>query len=193
MLLFYMNIIGFVGSPHKNGNTAWVVNQIINGAKQQGAKTQVFYASDLNINFCKGCRACMNKKGCVIKDDMQKIYNELKTADALILGSPNYMGQMSGQAKLFVDRLSAEISPRFSPKFKPENAGKKLILAFTQGNPDKDKFKVYYDYTKDMFKLLEFDVKDLVVVAGTRDTNANEMKVLRTELENIGQKLKIAD
>lgn len=184
-----MKIIGFNGSPHKDGNTAWVVNRILEGAREAGAETQIFYASELGIAPCKGCRACMNKKGCVIKDGMQEIYTALKTADALVLGTPNYMGQMSAQAKAFVDRLSAEISPRFSPKFKEENAGKKLVLAFTQGNPDADKFKAYYDYTKDSFTLLEFKVGEVVVVAGTRSESPNERKELLEEMKAVGRSL----
>jgi multimeric flavodoxin WrbA len=120
---------------------------------------------------------------------MRKIYAELKQADALVLGSPIYMGQMSGQAKVFTDRLFAQITPRFSPSFKEENAGKKLILAFTQGNPDPGKFQAYYDYTKSMFQMLEFDVKDVVVVAGTRGGQASEREDLPDALLCTGGKL----
>jgi len=84
------------------------------------------------------------------------------------------MGQMSAQAKVFTDRLFAQITPRFSPRFKEENAGKKLVLVFTQGNPDPDRFKEYYKYTEKMFRLLEFDVRAVRVIAGTRTTPAWE-------------------
>lgn len=184
-----MKIIGFIGSPQKKGNTAWVVNKILEGAIEAGAECQVFYSSELDITPCKGCRTCMNNKGCVIKDDMKKIYAALKTADALVIGTPNYMGQMSAQTKILIDRLSAEISPRFSPKFKEENAGKKLVIAFTQGNPDAGKFKVYYDYIKDTFTLLEFIVKDVVIVAGTRSEHVNENKELSEEMKLVGRSL----
>ena len=120
---------------------------------------------------------------------MQKIYAMLKYADGLVLGSPIYMGQMSAQAKIFTDRLFAQITPRFSPRFKEENAGKKLILVFTQGNPDASKFKTYCDYTKQMFQLLEFDVKDMIIVTDTRTEPASEKKGLLSELMKMGAKL----
>jgi multimeric flavodoxin WrbA len=113
-----MNIIGFVGSPHKDGNTAWTVNKILEGASEQGANIQVFNASALDLKPCQGCLVCVKGDGCVLKDDMLQIYAALKTADALILGAPIYMGQMSAQAKVFTDRLFAQIKPRFSPSFK---------------------------------------------------------------------------
>jgi multimeric flavodoxin WrbA len=120
---------------------------------------------------------------------MQKLYDALGQADALVLGSPVYMGQMSAQAKTFTDRLFAHITPRFSPHFKEKNAGKKLLLVFTQGNPDSGKFQVYYDYTKEMFQMLEFDVKGLHVIAGMRSESAHERKELHTAMKDIGSAL----
>ena len=186
-----MKIIGFIGSPRKEGNTAWTVNKILESAKEHGAETKSWHSSDLDIKPCKGCLGCVKNGVCVIDDDMQKIYDALENANALVLGSPVYMGQMSAQAKIFTDRLFAQITPRFSPRFKEENAGKKLVLVFTQGNPDPDMFKIYFDYTKSMFQLLEFDVKGLYVVAGLRNESAYERKELHIEMKNIGSSLTI--
>jgi multimeric flavodoxin WrbA len=184
-----MNIIGFSGSPRRGGNTVWAVGQVLDGAKSAGANIQLFSASELDIKPCQGCLSCTKGGGCVIKDDMQKIYAALKTADALVLGAPIYMGQMSAQAKAFTDRLFAQITPRFSPRFKEENAGKKLILVWTQGNPDGEKFKEYLDYTKKMFGMLEFDVQDAIVVTGTRTEAASEQIGLGERLQSVGAKL----
>ena len=179
-----MKTIGFVASPRNDGNTAFVVNKILEGAKESGAETEIWHSGELKIMPCKGCLGCVKSGKCVIDDDMQKIYESLKQADALVLGSPIYMGQMSAQAKIFTDRLFAYITPRFSPRFKEENAGKKLILVFTQGNPDPEKFKAYYEYTRQMFQMLEFDVKDVIVVTDTRSKPASEG--IPDEIKNAG-------
>ena len=185
-----MKIIGIIASPRKDGNTAWIVNKILEGANEEGAVTQCWSFSDLDIKPCRGCLGChQGDRGCVINDDMQKIYRALEHADALVLGSPIYMGQMSGQAKIFTDRLFAQITPRFSPHFKEEHAGKKLILAFSQGNPDPGMFQVYIDYTKHMFQLLEFDVKEAVVVAGMRNESAHERTDMHAAMKGIGSSL----
>ena len=184
-----MKISGFIGSSRKEGNTAWVVNKILEGAKKQGAETQVWYFSDLDIKPCKGCLGCTKNNKCMIDDDMQKIYDTLEQTDALVLGSPVYMGQMSAQAKMFTDRLFAQITPRFSPTFKEKNAGKKLILAFTQGNPDANMFQTYFDYTKRVFQLLEFDVKGVHVVSGLRTEPAHERTELVALMKDIGSAL----
>ena len=186
-----MNIIAFNASPRENGNTAWIINKILEGAKENGAETRIFHSGKLNIKPCIGCLCC--KKGgqeCIIRDDMQKLYKKIKDADALILGSPVYMGQMSGQAKIFTDRLFAHFSPRFSPHFKEGSVKKKrLLLVFDQGNPDAEKFRAYFDYTRSMFQMLEFDVPEVQVVAGLRTEAAEDKEGLSSELKNIGRSL----
>ncbi|MCL1972744.1 MAG: flavodoxin family protein [Endomicrobia bacterium] len=187
-----MKIIGFIASPRKEGNTAWVVNKILEGAKEHGSETQVRHSCKLDIKPCQGCLCCHSgdhDHECIINDDMQKLYDEIEHADAIVLGSPVYMGQMSAQAKIFTDRLFAQISPRFSPYFKENAAKKKLLLAFTQGNPDAGMFQAYFDYTKKMFQLLEFDVKEVVVVTGMRNGPAHERKDLHAAMKDIGSSL----
>ncbi|UJX39258.1 flavodoxin family protein [Desulfovibrio sp. JY] len=126
---------------------------------------------------------------CIINDDMQKIYDALAHADVLVLGSPIYMGQMSSQTKIFTDRLFAQYNPRFSPHFRGQNVAKKIVLVFSQGNPDPCKFQAYYDYTRNIFKMLEFEVEGVHVVAGTRNEQAQERKNLCTAMKGVGSSL----
>ncbi|MDA8425565.1 MAG: flavodoxin family protein [Treponema sp.] len=186
-----MKVIGFIASPRKEGNTAWIVNTILEGAKEQGAETQSWQFSDLDIKPCQGCLGChKGDRGCVIDDDMQRLYGPLEQADALVLGLPIYMGQMSAQAKIFTDRLFAHITPRFSPYYKAGKAAKKkLTLVFNQGNPDSGMFQSYFDYTKKMFQLLEFDVGEVQVVAGMRNEAAHERQGLHAAMRDVGSSL----
>jgi len=179
-----MKVIGFNASPRKIGNTSWVINKILNKANTE---TQLYNFADLNIKPCQGCLGCHidGNNGCVINDDMQKLYKELETTDTLILGTPIYMGQMTAQAKTFIDRLFAHISPRFSPHYKEKEKKIKLILVFTQGNPDKSKFQVYIEYTKQMFQLLEFDVIETIIVSNTRTETASKQEELQKCLDKM--------
>jgi multimeric flavodoxin WrbA len=121
---------------------------------------------------------------------MQKILDEIDHADALVFGSPVYMGQMTAQAKIFTDRLFPIFSPRFSPYFKEGNTSKKkLVFIFNQGNPDSSLFQTYIDYTNRMFELLGFDVKEVPAVAGMRNGPAHERKDLLSAMKDIGSSL----
>ncbi len=186
-----MKVIGFNFSPRKDGNTAWIVNKILEGAKDHGAQTLMWNFSDLDIKPCRGCWACHNSdRGCVINDDMKKHLDEIDHADALVFGSPIYMGQMTAQAKIFTDRLFARFSPRFSPYFKEGNTSKKkMVLVFNQGNPDPGLFQSYIDYTNHIFQLLEFDVKEVPAVTGMRNGPAYERNDLHTAMKDIGSSL----
>lgn len=185
-----MTIIGIIASPRKKGNTAFIVNKMLEGAKEQGAETSSFSFSDLTLKPCQGCLSChKTDRGCVVDDDMQKIYAAIEEADVVILGSPIYMGQMSAQAKIITDRLFAQISPRFSPHFKEKATKKKMVLTFNQGNPDSGMFQTYIDYTKHMFELLEFDVIAVPVVTGLRNGPAHERDDLHTSLKAFGSAL----
>jgi multimeric flavodoxin WrbA len=185
-----MKIIGLIASSRKEGNTAWAVNKILEGAKEQGAEVKSWCFSDLDIKPCRGCSSCKKGgKGCVVNDDMQSIYDAFTDTDAVVLGSPVYMGQMSAQAKIFTDRLYACTSPRFSPYYKENTKKKKMILVFTQGNPDSNLFQSYFEYTKNMFQLLEFDVKSVQVIAGTRSGQAHERNDMSASMKAIGSSL----
>lgn len=159
-----MKVLGLIGSPRMDGNTTKLVNAILEGAAENGAETKVYNLSKMDINPCKGCMTCKIEGKCVIDDDMQQLYDEIQAADAVVLGSPLYMWEVTAQTKLFIDRLIAFINLDFSTRL---NLPKKLFLAYTQGNPDPNNFKQYFDYMEGLFSFLHFDVQGSIVAAGT--------------------------
>ena len=159
-----MKVLGLIGSPRVDGNTTKLVNAILEGAAENGAETKVYNLSVLDINPCKGCMTCKIDGKCVVDDDMQQLYDEIQAADAVVLGSPLYMWEVTAQTKLFIDRLVAFLNPDFSTRL---NLPKKLVLAFTQGNPDLNTFKQYFDYMEGLFSFMQFDVQGSIVAAGT--------------------------
>lgn len=101
-----LNVLGIVGSPHNNGNTSYLVNYALDVINQEDDfEVELITLGDKNINYCIGCDKCKKSNRCVIDDDMQKLTSKVEKADALIVGSPVYFGDMSGQLKTFIDRL----------------------------------------------------------------------------------------
>ena len=147
-------------------------------------------AAGLDLKPCRACYACKEKdRRCVIHDDLPPVHASLLEAGALVLGAPIFMGQMSAQAKIFLDRLHPFFAPRFSPTFQEQHAGKALVLAFVQGNPDPELFKIYVDYTRQVFRTLAFDVRETVVVTNTRSVTAQEQGGLQARLKALGVSL----
>jgi multimeric flavodoxin WrbA len=99
-----MNVIGIVGSPRKGGNTEIMMREALASAKKAGAETEMILVADQNISPCNGCGACTGGDGCIIEDDMQKVYEKLLLADGLIFGTPVYFINVSAQAKAIIDR-----------------------------------------------------------------------------------------
>ena len=161
-----MKVLGIEGSPRKNGNTEKLVNAILEGAGQNGAGTRFYKLAEMNISPCDGCFDCREKGICGISDDMQRLYDEIQASDAVIIGSPVYMWQMSAQTKTFLDRSVLFIKPDFSTRL---IGNKQMVLAFTQGNPDSKAFQPYFEYLEKLLSFLHYDVRETIVATGTRN------------------------
>ena len=95
-------IIIIDGGPRKTFNTASMLKKFAEGvhsvSKEIEVKTYRLYDFDY-----KGCMSCM---ACKIKDNLTPILNEIAEADGLVLGSPNYFGEITGQMRAFLERLA---------------------------------------------------------------------------------------
>ena len=97
------------GSPRKNGNTSALVKSFSEGAASAGNIVTEFFLDGMEIHGCKGCFGghCDREYPCVQKDDMLKIYPAVKECDVIVLATPLYYWNMSGQLRTTVDRLFA--------------------------------------------------------------------------------------
>lgn len=97
------------GSPRKNGNTAALVKAFTRGAESAGHTVTEFFLDQMDIHGCKGCNGGHNdlECPCVQKDDMAQIYPAVKESHVVVLASPLYYWNLSGQLRTTVDRLYA--------------------------------------------------------------------------------------
>lgn len=112
-----MKILVLNGSPRKGGNTELLVQAFVDGAKEKN-EVEIISVSDVKVNPCVGCNSCFLREGngCFQKDDMTKIYQALKKADALVIASPVYFYGISAQLKAIVDRLHTPMRNEFAIK-----------------------------------------------------------------------------
>ncbi|MBW6462468.1 MAG: flavodoxin family protein [DPANN group archaeon] len=101
-----MNILGISGSPVLDGNNDKLISRVIDTAKVRGFDVDVVFMYLLDIAPCNACGACSGSGAgkCAIKDDMQSVYDKLVSADAIIVSSPVYFGNVSAQLKALFDR-----------------------------------------------------------------------------------------
>jgi Multimeric flavodoxin WrbA len=100
-------VLGIAGSPRRGGNTDLLLQQAMSGCDRQGAKTDLVILEELNIAPCRHCDECLPAGKCVIEDDMQGLYHQLREADCLILASPIFFMGLTAQAKIMIDRCQA--------------------------------------------------------------------------------------
>ena len=99
-----MKILGISGSPRKNGNTSFAVKYALEVLKKDGFKVKYITLAGKKINPCTGCWKCEKTYKCIYEDDMDRIIDDLKWCNALIIGSPVYFGMIPGQLKTMMDR-----------------------------------------------------------------------------------------
>ena len=105
-----MKVIAINGSPRKKWNTATLLSNALEGAASEGAETELIHLYDYNFKGCISCFACKTRdgksygRGAVI-DDMTPVYERIKQVDALVLGSPIYFGDVTGEMRSFMERL----------------------------------------------------------------------------------------
>ena len=105
-----MKVIAFNGSPRKRWNTATLLKKALEGAESQGAETELINLYDLNFKGCKSCFSCKTKGSrsygkCAVRDDLTPILERIEDFDAIILGSPIYLGTVTGEMRSLIERL----------------------------------------------------------------------------------------
>jgi multimeric flavodoxin WrbA len=105
-----MKVIGVNGSPRKEWNTGTMLRHALEGAASQGAETKLIHLYDLDYKGCRSCFRCKEKGGksygrCAVRDGLTPVLQEIESADALVLGSPIYLGNVSGVMQSFLERL----------------------------------------------------------------------------------------
>ena len=105
-----MEIIAINGSPRKTKNTATLLEKAIEGAASKGAKTEIVHLYDIDFKGCISCFACKLKNCpkpgvCLYKDDLTHVLEKCMKADAIIIGSPIYFWDATGETRSFLERL----------------------------------------------------------------------------------------
>ena len=105
-----MKILAINGSPRTiRSSTRKLTGYVLEGAAKAGAETEMIDLCDLRVTPCTACEGCSFSGICVFEDDVPAIIARMKEADGIIFTSPVYIDNISGQMKVFFDRLADAI------------------------------------------------------------------------------------
>ena len=173
-----MKILVLNGSPRPKGNTAALVEAFAAGARESGHQVHVVPVCQKKIAGCLACEYCHTKGNgrCIQQDDMQEVYPLLDEAEMLVLASPIYYHNFSGQLQCAINRIYALDKPKKL---------RKAALILSSGDSD-----VYdgalYEYQNSFLGYLELE--DMGVFTAHGDENKSEAKL--RQLYEFGQSLK---
>ena len=102
-------IIAVNAGPRKGWNTDTLIDEAINGAKSAGAEVQKFNLFRLEkytgCISCFGCKKEKYKGHCIRRDGLTEVLDAIRKADGLIIGSPNYLGDLTASFRAIYERL----------------------------------------------------------------------------------------
>ena len=100
-------IIAIYGSPRREGNTATLLDHAVRGAIDAGGDVESIVLRDLKISSCLEIYGCMKTGRCAIKDDFQRIYDQLEASEGIMLASPIFFYAVSAHTKILMDRCQS--------------------------------------------------------------------------------------
>lgn len=164
-----MKIVCLKGSPRSGGNSAAIADRFLATAVSLGAEPSVFELNRLNYRGCQGCYACKKKLDrCILEDDLTAVLAAVHEADTVVLATPVYYGDLSGQLKCFIDRTFSYLVPDYITNPTPCRLppGKELVFIITQGQPDAELFADIYPRYDKFLKWYGFAESHLIRVCG---------------------------
>lgn len=109
-------VVGLLGSPLPEGNTARLLERALQGARDAGCETETIHVATLSFEACMEMMFCKDHDTCIMDDDMQPMYGKLKELDGLIIATPVMTMGVPGKFKSFIDRCQVFFMAKYVRK-----------------------------------------------------------------------------
>jgi len=104
-----MKVVAFNGSARKDGNTAILLNRVLEELVGEGIETELIQFAGEPIAGCIACYKCQKNKDlrCAVNTDKVNDYlAKMQQADGILLGSPTYIADITTSMKAFIERIT---------------------------------------------------------------------------------------
>ena len=186
-----MKVLVVNGSPRRKGNTSALMEAVIAGATEAGAETEHVRLDEIDLKGCVGCLKCRTNPGtCNREDGLSPVLEAMKTSDGIVVGCPVYMFHVSGQMKLFVDRIYSFYINREDGGYDsalPE--GKRFAYVTSQGHSDPEKFGKAIRWLGGMVGGLGMETVGKIVHTNSAENPSKSDAALLEEARQLGRKL----
>lgn len=152
------SIVVFLGSPRKHGYTTALAREAARGARDAGLAAKTYDLNHPGARGCQGCYSCRDAYGCPVKDYLAPMYADIAGAKGVIVASPIYFHQVTGQTKLWLDRMY----PMIDGSFRPRQPGKRALTIFSQYQPDPERFRPGMEWLNGVLRDFGWEVASLL-------------------------------
>ena len=128
-----MKAICINGSAKNNGSCAYLIDSIAKGMSESGIKIVKYCVSDIDMQFCKGCKKCYTDGKCAQTDDLQKVIADMLTSDYVVIAAPSYWAGVPAQLKTLIDRTTPYGDTNQNRKIKADKPIKGIAVAVRAG------------------------------------------------------------
>lgn len=102
-----MKVLAINSSARKDGNTAILLGRVLEELRKEGIETELIQLAGQMIEPCKACWACGGQGNCVHRrDQFREIFDNMKAADGILLGSPVYSANISATMQALLERAA---------------------------------------------------------------------------------------
>lgn len=188
-------IFAINGSPRPNGNSSFLLEAFLDGAKQNNAILNSVSSHKLNISDCTGCLRCNLIKRCSIRnDDWGIISQQILDSDVLVFASPVYFHHFPASLKAVVDRYRSFIKVSITEKSIDHQPwaewDKDFVLLLSMGSSDDIDAKPIVDLFEYMIKILGPKNK-LHIITATRLGVNKQVSFSKEELAQLYSKINL--
>jgi multimeric flavodoxin WrbA len=102
-----MKVIAFNGSGRKDGNTAILLNAVLEEISKEGIETELVQLAGKAPQGCIACYKCFENKDqkcAVTKDRLNEYLAKIIEADGILFGSPVYFADATAGIKALIER-----------------------------------------------------------------------------------------
>jgi len=184
-------VLALMGSPRKNKNTDTLLNYLLDGVLEVELDVKKIYIGDKKILSCTGCGYCERKGECVLKDDMEEIYEEFDNRDIFILSTPLYFNSLNAKTKAVIDRCQKYWSIKYALGQPYRNTEDRIgIFLSVGGAPYRhDQFNGAIPVIDLFFKAINANYLGNYFVSDTDTLSVSERKDIKEELFEIGKNI----
>lgn len=109
-----MKVLAINGSARRDGNTAVLLETALASLRKEGIETELVQLAGQWVRPCRACWACGGRGNCVHGGDpFRELFETMKAADGLLLGSPSYAANLSANMQALLERAAvvADMNP----------------------------------------------------------------------------------